>query len=86
MSLGFAWWTSGLSLLLLLGYPVLGWRIYRYRLSLGDSIAHSRLYALACVMAKFPHVIGQLKYWIKRWQGQPATLIEYKHPVNHPSA
>ena len=78
IALALTWWTSGLSLLLLMGYVVLGWRIYRYRCSCGDSSAHSRLYAIFCVIGKFPNVIGQIKYRIKQWQNEPATLIEYK--------
>lgn len=82
MALGFPWLTSGLSLLLFLGYPVLGWRIYQNRRRKGDLFSHSRLYAIACVFAKFPHIIGQIKYSITRWQGQQATLIEYKNPLS----
>ncbi|MDJ0507864.1 MAG: glycosyltransferase family 2 protein [Crocosphaera sp.] len=78
MALALAWWTSGLSLLLLMGYGVLGVRIYQYRLSCGDKSAHSLLYALFCLIGKFPNVIGQIQYQIKQWQNQPATLIEYK--------
>lgn len=78
IALGLAWWTYGLSLILLIGYPLLGWRIYRYRCACGDSKAHSRLYAFFCVLGKFPQITGQFKYWLKKLQGQPATLIEYK--------
>jgi GT2 family glycosyltransferase len=41
--LSLAWLTSGLSLLLLLAYPVLMWRIYRYRLNRGDIPSYARL-------------------------------------------
>lgn len=78
IALGLAWWTSGLSLLLLMSYFLLGWRIYRYRCAYGDIPSHSRLYAFFCILAKFPEIIGQGKYWLKQWQGEPATLIEYK--------
>jgi GT2 family glycosyltransferase len=81
-SLVFAWPTSGLSLLLLLGYPVLGWRIYKYRLSCGDLPSHARLYAFFCVLGKFPEVMGEVKYGLTQWRGQQATLIEYKLPVS----
>lgn len=76
--------TSGWSLLLLGGYIVLMWRIYRYRRQNGDEFAQSRLYAFFCVLSKFPQVIGQSQYWFKRWRGQPATLIEYKVLSSHP--
>jgi len=81
VALGLAWFTSGLSLLLFLGYPVLMWRIYQYRRNYGDPPAHARLYALFCVLYKFPQIIGQINYWLTRWRGKPATLIEYKTPI-----
>ncbi|MDJ0648919.1 MAG: glycosyltransferase [Xenococcaceae cyanobacterium MO_188.B19] len=76
----FIWWTFGSSLLLLLGYPVLIWRIYSYRRSLGDSTDDARVYASFCVLSKFPQVIGQSKYQITKWFGQQVKLIEYKTP------
>jgi len=81
VALGLAWFTSGLSLLLFLGYPVLMWRVYRYRRNYGDPPAHARLYALFCVLYKLPQVIGQIKYWLTHWSGKQAELIEYKQPI-----
>ena len=81
LAIGFAWWTSGLSLLLLLGYPILMGRIYRYRLQYGDDMNDARLYAFFCVLSKFPQFIGQIKYQITRWLGQQVKLIEYKLPA-----
>ncbi|MEQ8384566.1 MAG: glycosyltransferase [Coleofasciculus sp. A1-SPW-01] len=82
LALGLAWFTSGLSLLLFIGYLVLVWRIYLYRRShFDDRPSHAWLYAIFCVVFKFPQVIGQIKYWLTRWRGQQATLIEYKTPA-----
>ncbi len=78
IALGLAWWTSGLSLLLFVSYPVLMWRVYRYRRSHGDLPSDAWLYAFFCVLSKLPQAIGQLKYWLTRWRGKQATLIEYK--------
>lgn len=78
IALGLAWSTSGLSLFLLVGYPILIWRIYGYRRSCGDLPSHAWLYAFFCVLSKLPQVIGQIKYWLMRWRGKQATLIEYK--------
>ena len=78
LAIALAWPTRGLSLLLLLGYGYLGWRIYQYRAGFGDSPARARLYAFYCVISKFPQIIGQVKYWLTRARGQTATLIEYK--------
>lgn len=80
IAVGLAGVTHGLSLGLLLGYPVLMWRIYRYRLNYGDSPADARLYAFWITLSKFPQFWGQMKYWFSRWRGQTATLIEYKTP------
>ncbi|HSM81468.1 MAG TPA: glycosyltransferase [Nodosilinea sp.] len=78
MAIALSWPTRGLSLLLLLGYPLLGWKIYRYRLGQGDVPGHARLYAFLCTLSKFPQAVGQGRYWLTRWRRQPATLIEYK--------
>lgn len=81
VSIGFAWITSGLSLLLLLGYLIQVWKVYQYRRQFDDPPAHAWLYACFCVLGKFPEMLGQTKYWLTRWRGQQATLIEYKVPV-----
>ncbi len=78
VAIGFAGLTSGLSLLMFFGYPLLGWKIYRYRLSRGDSAADARSYAGFCVLGKVPESIGRLNYWLTKLRGQQATLIEYK--------
>ncbi|MEL6381818.1 MAG: glycosyltransferase [Cyanobacteria bacterium J06626_18] len=72
--------TWGLSvLLLLLGYGVLAFKVYRYRSqAYEDALAEARLYGMYCTLSKFPQMIGQAKYWLNRMQNKPATLIEYK--------
>jgi len=79
-ALTLSWWTKGLGLLLLVVYPVLMWRVYRYRRQYGDLPSHARLYAFWCVLSKVPQAIGQFKYWLTQWQGKTPTLIEYKMP------
>lgn len=78
VALALAWPTHGLSLMLLLGYVVLGWRIYRYRRGQGDQPGHARIYAFFCTLSKLPQAIGQSRYWLNRWRNKPAELIEYK--------
>ncbi|WP_035991204.1 glycosyltransferase family 2 protein [Leptolyngbya sp. KIOST-1] len=78
VALTFAWPTRGLSLLLLLGYMLLGWRIYKYRQGRGDVPGHARLYAFFCTLSKLPQALGQGRYWINRWRNKPPELIEYK--------
>lgn len=81
LTLALAWPTFGLSLLLWIGYPILMWKVSRYRQSCGDLPSHARLYSFWCVVGKLPEAIGQVKYWLTRWQNQEAKLIEYKKPT-----
>jgi hypothetical protein len=76
--MGLIWFTRGLSLLLLIAYGILIWRVYRYHCQRGDRPADAWLYACFCVLSKLPQAMGQAKYWLTRWQGKTATLIEYK--------
>jgi glycosyltransferase involved in cell wall biosynthesis len=72
--------TLGLSLLLLLGYPVLYWKVVRGRRRVGDDPRTARLYARYCVLSKFAQAGGQLRYWRNRLLGRTNELIEYKGP------
>jgi GT2 family glycosyltransferase len=79
VTFGLAWPTRGASLALLCGYPILFWRTDRFCRSVRSwSAADARLYAAFCVIAKFPHVIGVVKYWSRRIRGSPAQIIEYR--------
>ncbi len=79
LCLAAAWFTYAASLILMLaGYGVLFWRVHRYRRGRGDPPRHARLYALFTVLAKFPEMIGQVRYTLNRWSGRRAELIEYK--------
>jgi glycosyltransferase involved in cell wall biosynthesis len=72
--------TWGLSLALLALYPVLFIRIQRNRRCRGDDARTARLFALYCVLSKFPQMIGQVRYWRNRIFGRRHRLIEYKGP------
>jgi glycosyltransferase involved in cell wall biosynthesis len=72
------WITKGLSLFLLMGYILLMFKIYRYRLNYGDNNQDAGLYAFWCVLSKFPQFIGQYKYWLTKLSKKQATIIEYK--------
>jgi GT2 family glycosyltransferase len=69
--------TGGWSLLLLAGYLALGWRIAKFRRSLGDDAGEARLYAAFTVLAKFANAVGLLKYHVNRLRGR-IRIIEYK--------
>jgi len=72
-------YTHGWSLLLLLLYPVLMFRIFRYcRYNNGYELPESVLYAVLCTLSKFAQAAGQLQYWLTRWQRKTPLLIEYK--------
>lgn len=66
--------TNGLSLLLLLIYPWLFYRVYGHRRAEGSSPSDARLYAFYCVLGKFPQLVGQMSFLLTR----QSRLIEYK--------
>lgn len=76
-----AWPTSGLSLLLLLGYPVIAARATRGRMRRGTPAGASALYGASCALGKPAQAIGQLTYLANRVLGRRAPLIEYKGPA-----
>jgi glycosyltransferase involved in cell wall biosynthesis len=79
LAFSLSWITAGFSLALLLSYPTLVWRIYRWRQKCyNDEALNARLYAILCVLSKPAQAWGQLKYWLIRWQSKQAKLIEYK--------
>ena len=79
VSLGFAWPTRGLSLVLLAGYLLLYRRTCRYyAVYRGWPLADARLYAAWIVLAKFPHALGLIRYWFGRLFGKRSPVIEYR--------
>lgn len=70
--------TGGGSSILLVGYLVLALRVSRSTRRRGLSAADARIYALFCVLGKFPSAYGQLRYWATRMMGKRSALIEYK--------
>jgi GT2 family glycosyltransferase len=78
LALGLAWPTRGASLIILVGYLLLYWRVQGYGMSRGWSPSNARLYALACVLGKFPMSVGLFIYIIRRILHRPRQIIEYK--------
>jgi GT2 family glycosyltransferase len=72
--------SHGWSAALLVAYPVLALRVLKSSRRRGFSARDARLFALACVVGKFPSAYGQLRYWAKRLLGSRSALIEYKRP------
>jgi len=73
-----AWSIHGLSVLLLLGYPMLMLRIVVRKRRTGLARRHAILYAGSCILGKFPQLLGQIKFLYTILSGQQAKLIEHK--------
>ena len=78
LAVGSAWHTHGLSLLLLLGYPLQFARIFINLRRQNTSSKDAAFYAFSCVVGKFAQVEGALKFLRTRLLGSKSTLIEYK--------
>ena len=77
-AVGPAYWTFGVSLALLLGYPLLFAKISLSRRNRGDDAKSAIQYAWYCVLSKFPQAWGQLVYAKNRLFRRRTRLIEYK--------
>ena len=82
MAFGLAWRTHGISLALLAGYLLLyrrtcGYYAVQRAWPLGDA----RLYSFWIVLAKFPHSLGIIRYWLGRFSGKRSPVIEYRSTV-----
>ncbi len=73
-----AWPTSGVSLALLALYPLQLARTYRGLRKRVPHRGHALAYATSCVLAKFPQVIGLVKFYLGRMRGIQTRIIEYK--------
>jgi GT2 family glycosyltransferase len=70
--------TEGMSLLLLLAYPLLALRILRHEMREGRPMRDAALYAGFCVLGKFPQAFGQLRFVMGLLLRKRGGLIEYK--------
>jgi len=60
-------------------YPLLIMKIYMSKIDVGsDSRYDKYLYALFCVVAKFPEARGVFKFLVNRAKGRQQKIIEYK--------
>jgi GT2 family glycosyltransferase len=73
-----AWPTRGLSLALLLAYPLQAARIYLHRRQRGRSGRDALVYAAFTVLAKFPQLAGVCKFAARLAGDQRPELIEWK--------
>jgi GT2 family glycosyltransferase len=71
------WPTRGFSLLLLGGYGLLGWRIYRHYVREGHGTSDAVLMARFLIYAKFAEFLGVVRYCVNRTRGR-FHIIEWK--------
>jgi hypothetical protein len=71
------WPTRGLSLLLLAGYGLLGWRVYRHYSRSGLSSSDAWLATRFILYGKFAEFVGVLRYCLNRMRGR-FHIIEYR--------
>lgn len=71
--------SHGWSLILLLGYPLITYKIYRYYQTRGFQSKEALLYAINCLMIKFPQAQGLIQFYINQLLGRQKTIIEYKY-------
>lgn len=79
-----AWPTNGWSTLLLVAYLYLILRVYRHGRVRGWTPSDSRLYAYFVILAKFPAVIGLMRFIWRQLMGKSQTIIEHKPPLPKP--
>lgn len=63
---------------LLMPYFKAAYGAYQYRRAQGDSADDARLYAVFCMLGKFPEAAGVLTYVVNYLRGKHTGLIEYK--------
>ena len=78
LALVLAWPTRGWSLALFLIYPLqIARTALRFRRR-GWQSGDAWLYALQCISAKFPQMVGQMRFHLGRIFGKRSAIIEYK--------
>ena len=70
--------SHGWSLILLLGYPLITYKTYCY-LRTRFSNKNAWLYAINCILIKFPQAQGQIQFYFFKLLGRQKTIIEYKY-------
>jgi len=81
MVLGAAWPTAGWSLIGLLLYAIPVIRARRHGLARGWAGREALMFAVLCVVGRFPEAIGVVRWHWRRISGRVPTLIEYKGPA-----
>jgi glycosyltransferase involved in cell wall biosynthesis len=66
------------ALLLLMAYTFLIYRVYKIAKGKNHNNSDSFLYALFCLMEKYPQLFGQVQFLIFRLLNKQDTIVEYK--------
>jgi GT2 family glycosyltransferase len=78
-SVGAAWWSGGISLLILLFiYLAQFSRMYRRGRARPLSRATAAAYALSCILCRFAQIYGLVRFSVQRIRGSPMQLIEHR--------
>ncbi len=71
-------WLAILALIIPIGYLILWFKIWKYRMSIGDESTEARSYGFFTVIGKFANARGVLQYQLNCKRGRQAKIIEYK--------
>lgn len=69
--------TQGLSLLLLGGYVLLAYRVFKFRINLGDNFEDAWFYSKYLLLGKFANALGLIKFYVNKLS-ERYEIIEYK--------
>ncbi len=86
VAVGFAPFTYGISILLLVAYGLLVWRVRRYWLGREYSKQNAHRASVHAVIGKFAELVGICTFWWNRLWNRKSTLIEYKTSAPSTSA
>ncbi len=73
-----AWPTRGWSLLLLLGWPLLGWRVWRHARRRGTPAGQARLLAAFTVLGKLAQATGELQFAAARLRRRGGRVVDWR--------
>ena len=76
--LGLLWLTKGWILLVLLAYPLIVGKTYRYFQARGLETKKALLYSISCLLIKFPQLQGQIQFYVNKILGRKKSIVEYK--------
>jgi glycosyltransferase involved in cell wall biosynthesis len=70
--------TSGLSLVGLLRYPLVAFKVAVHTQKQGFGWYESIAWGISCAVSVFPGLLGLISFWLTHWRGNPHVIIEHK--------